>query len=86
MERCNRVIVDALTAKCIETAENKCDNHQPDIQWGTNNTFNKGINSTSAEALFGIRAKGSSDSRLLSTIDDGVTTNAGELDLETIRN
>lgn len=81
VERYNKVIVDALTAKSINTADTKWDDHLPDVQWGINNTFNKGINRTPAEALFGIRPKGPSDSRLLSAIDDGVSGSDTNLDV-----
>lgn len=85
VERYNRVIVDSLTAKCVGTSESKWEEHLPDVQWGINNTFNKGINRTPAEALFGIRPKGVSDSKLVVAIDEGVTTNNKESDLNTIR-
>ncbi|CAH2087419.1 unnamed protein product [Euphydryas editha] len=63
--------------------EGKWDDHLPDIQWGLNNTFNKGINKTPAEALFGIRPQGPSDSKVTSIIDSDI----GQLDksLEEIR-
>lgn len=54
VERYNKIILDALTAKCIGIAENKWDEHLSDVQWGINNTFNKGIGCTPAEALFGV--------------------------------
>lgn len=84
VERYNKVIVDALTAKSIGTSDNKWDEHLPDIQWGINNTFNKGINRTPSEALFGIRPSGPSESRVLSELVDpaGGTTN---LDITGIR-
>lgn len=43
------------------------------MQWGINNTFNKGINRTPAEALFGLRPKGDSDSRLISALGGDVS-------------
>lgn len=70
VERYNKVIIDALTAKSVGTADNKWDDHLPDVQWGINNTFNKGINHTPAEALFGVRPTGSSESRIISEITD----------------
>ncbi|KAH9645427.1 hypothetical protein HF086_014519 [Spodoptera exigua] len=45
----------------------------------------RGINRTPAEALFGVRPKGVSDSKLIVAIDEGVTTNNKESDLTTIR-
>lgn len=84
VERYNKVIVDALTAKCIGTSESKWEEYLPEVQWGINNTFNKGINRTPAEALFGVRPKGISDNKLISAIGHGVTTN-NETDLDCIR-
>lgn len=83
VERYKKVIIDALTAKCIGSSDRKWDNHLPDIQWGINNTFNKGINKTPAEALLGIRPQGPSDSKVTSIIDSDI----GQLDksLEEIR-
>lgn len=73
VERYNKVIVNSLTAKCVDSSESKWEDHLPDVQWGMNNTFNKGINKTPAEALFGIRPQGSSDSRVISVIDNDIT-------------
>lgn len=70
VERYNKVIVDSLTAKCIGTLDNKWDDHLLDVQWGINNTLNKGINRTPAEALFGIRPRGLSENRLATALDD----------------
>lgn len=38
-----------------------------------NNTFNKGINRTPFEALFGIRLAGSKDNKVVSELGDDVT-------------
>lgn len=88
VERYNRVILDALTAKCVQTAENKWDDHLPDVQWGINNTINKGINKTPAEALYGIRPKGHSEGRIIAAIEDGITEDHNEdgSNLHSIRN
>ncbi|CAH0728185.1 unnamed protein product, partial [Brenthis ino] len=37
--------------------------------WGLNNTFNKGINRTPAEALFGVRPTGSTESKIIHDLD-----------------
>lgn len=68
VERYNKVIVDALTAKLIGKPDNKWDDQLPDIQWGMNNTINKGINRTPSEALFGFRPTGQSESRILAEL------------------
>lgn len=74
VERYNKTVVDALTTKCVGTPDNKWDDHLPDVQWGINNTLNKGINRTPSEALFGVRPTGSSESRIISELVQ-VTTN-----------
>lgn len=71
VERYNKVIVDALTAKSVGSADNIWDEHLPDVQWGMNNTHNKGINRTPSEALFGVRLAGLNDSRIMSELADG---------------
>lgn len=75
VERYNKIIVDALTAKSIGTSDNKWDDHLPDVQWGLNNTFNRGINRTPSEALFGIRPTGQSESRILAELAEPVGSN-----------
>ncbi|KAI8425605.1 hypothetical protein MSG28_011422 [Choristoneura fumiferana] len=82
VERYNKVIVDALTAKSVGTPDNMWDEHLPDVQWGMNNTLNKGINRTPSEALFGIRPAGTSDSRLLSEIAGEVTNHTEDVRTE----
>lgn len=79
VERYNKVIVDALTAKSVGTSENKWDDHLPDIQWGLNNTFNKGINRTPAEALFGVRPTGSTESKIIHDLDKNRATIRDEI-------
>lgn len=68
VERYNKIVVDALTAKSIGTPDSRWDDHLPEVQWGINNTFNKGINCTPSEALFGIRPVGSNESRIMSEL------------------
>lgn len=81
VERYNKVIVDSLTAKCVGTIDSKWDDHLPDVQWGINNTFNKGINKTPAEALFGMRQKGPSESKLVTALEDeGITSVTPDID------
>lgn len=73
VERYNKTLVDALTAKSVGTAENRWDDHLPDVQWGINNTFNKGIDCTPSEALFGTRPTGSTESKIISELDGDIT-------------
>ncbi|KAL0828840.1 hypothetical protein ABMA28_003751 [Loxostege sticticalis] len=83
--RYNKIVVDALTAKTIGTAENKWDDHLPEVQWGINNTFNKGINRSPAEALFGKRLTGLSEGRIISELGDDITRVNNNQNLDEIR-
>lgn len=85
VERYNRTLVESLTAKCVGSAENKWDDYLPDVQWGLNNTFNKGINRTPSEALFGIRPSGINDSRIMSELADDVSNSSDSQNLSEIR-
>lgn len=85
VERYNKTLVDALTAKSVGSADNRWDDHLPDIQWGLNNTLNKGINRTPSEALFGIRPTGSSESTIRSELDHDIADSAPERTLSAVR-
>ncbi|KAG7310665.1 hypothetical protein JYU34_003468 [Plutella xylostella] len=85
VERYNKTVVDSLTAKCVGSAENKWDDHLPDVQWGINNTLNKGINRTPSEALFGIRLTGSTEAPLVTELGPDVTDTSGHQSLDEIR-
>lgn len=85
VERYNRTLVDALTTKCVGYPENKWDEHLPDVQWGMNNTLNKGINRTPSEALFGIRPSGPSDCRIVSELADDIAGSSNSQNLSQIR-
>lgn len=85
VERYNKIIVESLTAKNIGNPENKWDDHLPDVQWGLNNTFNKGINRTPAEALFGIRTTSSSERRVATEILDDIIDTSTKQSLSEIR-
>lgn len=85
VERYNKTIVDALTAKSIGSADNKWDDHLSDVQWGLNNTFNKGINKTPSEALFGTRPAGSSEGTIRSELDQDIINSAPERTLTEVR-
>lgn len=85
VERYNKTIIDSLTAKCVGTADNKWDDHLFDVQWGMNNTLNKGINRTPSEVLFGTRLSGSSESKIVSELGDDVTDITDEQGINEIR-
>lgn len=52
VERYNRTVLDSLRAYTDRLGENKWDQELGKIQWGLNNTLNKGTGKTPAEALF----------------------------------
>lgn len=71
VERYNRTLLDALTAKCASGVdEKKWDVHVPDVQLGLNNTINKGIGKTPAQALFGINLTGTTEGRVKLHLDN----------------
>lgn len=61
VERYNRTILDALTAYTDKLGERNWDKVLGKLQWGLNNTLNKGIGKTPSEALFGIQMTGKAD-------------------------
>lgn len=54
VERYNRTVLDALTAYTDNLGERYWDKALGKLQWGLNNTLNKGIGKTPSEALFGV--------------------------------
>lgn len=69
VERYNRTLLDALTVKCVGQDENKWDTHVFDVQWGLNNTYNKGIGRSPSEALFGTSLLGTAGSKIKTSLD-----------------
>lgn len=69
VERYNRTLLDALTAKCAGQNEKKWDLHVLDVQWGLNNTLNKGIGRSPSEALFGTTLLGTAESKVKTSLD-----------------
>lgn len=82
VERYNKTIIESLTTKCVGTNDNKWDEHLPEVQWGLNNTFNKGIGCTPSEALFGMRLTGPSERSLITALseDDQAVYRLGNVD------
>lgn len=84
VERYNRTLVEALTAKCSGVDERKWDINVPDVQLGLNNTLNKGIGKTPAQALFGTNLTGVTEGRIKSYLDNRHMTS--NRDIDKIRN
>lgn len=70
VERYNRTILDSLTAMNHGRDESDWDSKVLDVQWGLNNTINKGIGRNPAEVLFGLNLTSMAESRILSSIND----------------
>lgn len=85
VERYNRTVLSALTSTNHGKPDNVWDECISEIQWGLNNTINKGIGKTPSEALFGMRLVGTPDFMLQLNIQDelGETSSTN---IETIRN
>lgn len=86
VERYNRTILNSLTAKCVGLAENKWDDQLPEVQWGINNTVNKGISCTPSQALFGTRLTGSSEAKIQAELENEVTNTIDNQGISGIRN
>lgn len=72
IERYNRTVLSALTATNHGKPENIWDESVSEIQWGLNNTINKGTGKTPAQALFGLNLTGTSDSLIHLNIETEV--------------
>lgn len=70
VERYNRTILDSLTAMNYGLDEVDWDSKVLDVQWGLNNTTNKGIGRTPAEVLFGLSLTSMAEGKLRSTLDN----------------
>lgn len=85
VERYNRTILDALTAMNHGRSEELWDDKIIDVQWGLNNTVNKGTGKTPAEVLFGLKLKGITEGKIITVLqDEGTLENTG-IDVEGIR-
>lgn len=82
VERYNRTVLDSLRAYNNEMGENKWDLNVGKIQWGLNNTLNKGIGKTPAEALFCKRPLSKGEGMLGDTIAE---TRQNDKSIEDIR-
>lgn len=79
VERYNRTVLDSLTAINHGRDESLWDEKVLDVQWGLNNTLNKGINKTPAEVLFGLKLTSMSEGRVKSSLDSDLESSRGDL-------
>lgn len=77
VERYNRTVLNALTAYTDKLGEKYWDKELGKLQWGLNNTLNKGIGKTPSEALFGIQMVSKGDNMFSSILKD--TRHAGAI-------
>lgn len=70
VERYNRTLLDALTARCANVDEKKWDVHVPDIQLSLNNTINKGVGKSPAQVLFGLSLVGTTEGKVKLYLDN----------------
>lgn len=80
VERYNRTILAALTASNHNKPENLWDERVSEIQWGLNNTLNKGTGKSPAQALFGLNMVGTSGSLLQLSVSDNANDESLTLD------
>lgn len=77
--RYNRTVLDSLMAINHGRDESLWDEKVLDVQWGLNNTLNKGINKTPAEVLFGLKLTSMSEGRVKSSLDSDLESSRGDL-------
>lgn len=80
VERYNRTLLEALTAKCATADEKKWDAYVPDVQLGLNTTLNKGIGKTPAQALFGTNLVGITEGKIKLYLQDEFDGNQVSID------
>lgn len=83
VERFNRTILDALSAKTHGKDDRSWDDYVPDIQIGLNTTIHKTTGKSPSELLFGFKINSGSENVLAEIIDD--TRDASSSNLEQIR-
>lgn len=82
VERFNRTVLDALRTYTDRLGENKWEQVLGKIQWGLNNTLNKGIGKIPSEALFCMRPLNRGEGMLGETI---IQTRQNDKETELIR-
>ncbi|CAH2220926.1 jg25639 [Pararge aegeria aegeria] len=85
VERYNRTILDSLAAQNHGKDERLWDDRLLQVQWGLNNTINKGTGKAPSEVLFGLRLTGVNEGKLVSEIDDDVVENEASINCDRLR-
>lgn len=69
VERYNRTILDSLAAQNHGQDERLWDNRLLQVQWGLNNTINKGTGKSPSEVLFGLKLTNLNEGHIMSEIE-----------------
>lgn len=80
-ERYNKTIVSMLATTCVNDEGNLWDTQVKELQSAMNTSFNKSINSTPVQALFGYQARPMAEATLLNSVNDV----ADRIDLKKLR-
>lgn len=86
VERYNRTILDSLASQNHGKDERLWDERLLQVQWGLNNTVNKGTGKTPSEILFGLRLTGVNEGCLVSEIDKDVFENESDKNYTSVEN
>lgn len=73
VERYNRTILDSLAAQNHGHDEKLWDDRLLQVQWGLNNTINKGTGKSPSEILFGLKLINTSEGHIMSEINSDLT-------------
>lgn len=80
-ERYNKTIVTMLATTTVEGESDRWDTHVKKLQSAMNTSFNKSINTTPVQALFGYQARPMAEAALLNSLEDV----ADRVDLQSLR-
>lgn len=72
VERYNRTILDSLAAQNHGQDERLWDDRLLQVQWGLNNTINKGTGKSPSEVLFGLRLTNTNEGQIISDIQPDI--------------
>lgn len=78
VERYNRTILDSLAAQNHGKDERLWDDRLLQVQWGLNNTINKGTGKSPAEILFGLKLTSTNEGHIIPEIESDIEDNANK--------
>lgn len=77
VERYNRTILDSIAAQNHGCDERLWDDRLLQVQWGLNNTINKGTGKSPSEVLFGLKLTNTNEGHIISEIQSDIISNDG---------